>query len=112
MGPLEFETFLEVDIRIGRIVRVEAFPEARKPAYRLWLDFGDELGVKQSSAQITGLYTPESLEGRQVLAVVNLAPRQIGPFRSDVLVLGVPDREGAIVLVGPDREVPIGGRLH
>ncbi len=109
---LDFETFLEVDIRVGRIVRAETFPEARKPAYRLWIDFGSELSEKQSSAQITERYAPEDLPGRQVLAVVNFAPRQIGPFRSDVLVLGVSDAEGAVILVGPDREAPLGARLH
>ena len=112
MSNLDFETFQAVDIRVGRIVRAEPFPEARKPAYRMWLDFGPEIGEKQSSAQITEHYAPEALVGRKVLAVVNFPPRQIGPFRSDVLVLGVSDEEGAVVLVAPDHDVPLGGRLH
>jgi tRNA-binding protein len=106
------ETFFEVDIRVGRVVRAEDFPEARKPAYRLWIDFGPEIGERQSSAGITERYTPEELVGRQVLGVVNLPPLQIGPFRSEVLVLGVPDAEGRVILVRPDDKVPIGGRLH
>ena len=109
---ISFEDFLAVDIRVGRIVRAEPFPEAIKPALRLWIDFGDELGEKKSSAQITAHYTPESLVGRQVLAVVNFPPRQIGPMRSEVLVLGVPDAAGEVVLIGPDDEVPLGGRMH
>lgn len=107
-----FDDFLKVDIRVGRITRAEPFPEARKPAVRLWVDFGGEIGVKRSSAQITVHYAPEALVGRQVLAVVNFPPRQIGPVLSEVLVLGVPDAEGAVVLIGPDSDVPEGGRLH
>ena len=109
---ISFDDFLKVDIRVGRIVAAEPFPQARKPAYRLRVDFGPEIGEKKSSAQITGHYRPEDLIGRQVLAVVNFPPRQIGPFLSEVLVLGVPDAEGEVVLVGPGREVPLGGRLH
>ena len=107
-----FDDFLKVDIRAGRVVDARPFPEARKPALRLWIDFGPEIGVKRSSARITEHYTPESLIGRQVLAVVNFAPRQIGPFLSEVLTRGVTDAEGRVVLIAPDREVPPGGRLH
>ena len=103
--------FEAVDIRVGRIVRAEPFPEARKPAYKLWIDFGPVIGEKRSSAQITKYYAPEQLVGRQVLAVVNFPPRQIGPVMSEVLVLGVPDDEGAVVLIGPGQEVPLGGKL-
>ncbi|MDR0808546.1 MAG: tRNA-binding protein [Gemmobacter sp.] len=106
-----YDDFAKVDIRVGRIVRAEPFPEARKPAYRLWLDFGPEIGEKRSSAQITRHYVPEELVGRQVLAVVNFPPRQIGPVMSEVLVLGLPDDEGAVVLIGPGHEVPLGGRM-
>ena len=103
--------FDKLDIRVGRITRAELFPEARKPAYTLTIDFGEPLGSKRSSAQLTIHYTPEALEGLLVLAVVNFPPRQIGPFVSEVLVLGVPDDTGAVVLVRPDRNVPLGGRL-
>jgi len=106
------EDFAKLDIRVGRVVAAETFPEARKPAYRLRIDFGPEVGEKTSSAQITALYDPAALVGRQVMAVVNLPPRRIGPVVSEVLVLGVSDREGAIVLVAPDRDVPEGARLH
>jgi tRNA-binding protein len=109
---ISFDDFLKVDVRVGRITRAEPFPEARKPALRLWIDFGPELGEKKSSAQITAHYTPEQLIGREVLAVVNFPPRQIGPMRSEVLVLGLPDEKGEVVLVGPDFPVPLGGRLH
>ena len=109
---ISFDDFLKVDVRVGRITRAEPFPEARKPALKLWIDFGPELGEKRSSAQITRHYTPEELVGRQVLAVVNFPPRQIGPMRSEVLVLGLPDAEGEVVLVAPDHDVPLGGRLH
>ena len=103
--------FDKVDIRVGRITRAEPFPEARKPAYRLWVDFGPEIGEKRSSAQITAHYTLEDLVGRQVLAVVNFPPRQIGPVMSEVLVLGVPDDAGQVVLIGPGHAVPLGGKL-
>ena len=107
---ITFADFERVDIRVGRIVRAEPFPEARKPAYRLQIDFGP-LGTRKSSAQLTAHYRVEELEGRLVLAVVNFPPRQIGPFMSEVLTLGVPDAEGNVVLVVPDRDVPLGGKL-
>lgn len=103
--------FEKVDIRVGRIVRVETFPEARKPAYRLLIDFGPEMGTKKSSAQITVHYALEELVGRLVLAVVNFPPRQIGPFMSEVLTLGVPDAHGHVVLLAPTTDVPLGGRM-
>ena len=108
---ISFEDFARVDIRVGRIVEAERFPEARKPAFKLRIDFGPELGVKKSSAQLTTHYQPDDLIGRLVLAVVNFPPRQIGPFMSEVLTLGVPDPSGAVVLAVPEREVPLGGRL-
>jgi tRNA-binding protein len=111
-APISFDDFLKVDIRAGRIIRAEPFPEARKPAIKLWIDFGPEIGEKKSSAQITTLYTPEALIGRQVMAVVNFPPRQIGPFMSEVLVLGASDIEGRISLLAPDHEVPCGARMH
>ena len=106
------DQFLAVDIRVGEIVRAEPFPEARRPAFKLWIDFGGTLGERRSSAQITAHYRPETLIGRQVLAVVNFPPRQIGPVLSEVLVLGVPDADGEVVLIGPDMPVPTGGRLY
>lgn len=108
---ISFDDFLKVDIRVGRITRAEAFPQARKPAIRLWVDFGGDLGERRSSAQLTAHYTPETLVGREVLAAVNFPPRQIGPMRSEVLVLGVPDAAGEVVLIAPDQDVPLGGRL-
>jgi tRNA-binding protein len=111
-APISFDDFLKVDIRAGRIIRAEPFPEARKPAIKLWIDFGPEIGEKKSSAQITTLYTPDALIGRQVMAVVNFPPRQIGPFMSEVLVLGASDIEGRISLLAPDHEVPCGARMH
>ena len=108
---ISFDDFQKVDIRVGRITRAEPFPEARKPAIRLWIDFGPEIGERKSSAQITRHYAPEALVGRQVLAVVNFPPRQIGPMRSEVLTLGVPDAAGEVVLIGPGHDVPLGGRL-
>lgn len=111
-GPITFDDFLKVDVRVGRIVEAEPFPEARKPAFKLVIDFGEEIGRKKSSAQITHHYAPETLVGRQVLAVVNFPPRQIGKFMSEVLTLGVPDGTGEVVLLAPERAVPIGGRLY
>jgi tRNA-binding protein len=109
---ISFDDFMKVDIRVGQITRAEAFPEARKPAIKLWVDFGEELGEKKSSAQITRHYTPEKLPGKRVMAVVNFPPRQIGPVMSEVLVLGVPDEDGEVVLLVPDKDVPLGGRLY
>jgi tRNA-binding protein len=108
---IAYDDFLKVDIRVGTIVEALPFPQARKPAFRLTIDFGPEIGRKKSSAQITRHYTPETLVGRQVAAVVNFAPRQIGPFLSEVLTLGFPDAEGEVVLIGPGQPAPDGGRL-
>lgn len=108
---IRFDDFMAVDIRAGRIERAEPFPEARKPAIKLWVDFGPEIGVKKSSAQITRHYAPEALIGKQVIAVTNFPPRQIGPFMSEVLVLGLPDSDGEVVLLGPDLDVPLGARM-
>ena len=112
MPEISFDDFLKVDIRVGRVIDAQPFPEARKPALKLRIDFGGEIGVKRSSAQITEHYAPEALIGRQVLAVVNFPPRQIGPFLSEVLTLGVSDSQGAVVLVVPDIAVPDGAKLH
>ena len=111
MDEISFDDFLKVDVRVGTVLRAEPYPEARKPAYILRVDFGPEIGEKKSSAQITRHYRPEELVGRQVLAVVNFPPRQIGKVMSEVLVLGVPDAEGEVVLIGPGHDVPLGGRL-
>jgi tRNA-binding protein len=107
-----FDDFLKVDIRVGAIVDVEPFPEARKPAFKLTVDFGPEIGTRRTSAQITRHYTPETLVGRRVLAVVNFPKKQIGKFMSEVLVLGLPDADGEVVLIAPDKDVPLGGRMH
>jgi tRNA-binding protein len=108
---ISYPDFDKVDIRVGRIVAADDFPQARKPAYQLTIDFGGDIGVRRSSAQLTKYYTREELVGRQVVAVVNFPPKQIGPFMSQVLVLGLPDEEGAVVLLRPEREVPLGGRM-
>lgn len=109
--PISIHEFQRVDVRVGTIRRVDPFPEARKPAWKLEIDLGPEIGTKRSSAQITELYTPDQLVGRQVACVVNLPPRRIGPFLSEVLTLGFPDEQGRVVLIGPERRVPDGGRL-
>lgn len=108
---ITYDDFMQVDIRVGTITRAEPFPEARKPAIKLWVDFGGDIGEKRSSAQITRHYAPDALVGRQVLAVVNFPPRQIGKVLSEVLVLGVPDADGEVVLIGPGHAVPDGGRM-
>jgi len=108
---IPFDTFLEVDVRAGTVIRADPFPEARKPALKLWIDFGEDIGTRRSSAQITDRYSADDLVGRQVVAVVNFAPRQIGPFMSEVLTLGFADHDGAIVLISPDSSVPDGTRL-
>ncbi len=108
---ISFDDFLKVDIRAGKIIDVQDFPEARKPAIKLFIDFGKEIGQKKSSAQITKHYSKDKLLGKTVLAVVNFEPRQIGPFMSEVLTLGVPDQDNEVVLISPDQDIPLGGRL-
>lgn len=108
---ITYDDFQKVDIRVGLVTRAEPYPEARKPAIKLWMDFGDEIGERKSSAQLTRHYQPETLVGRKVVAVVNFPPRQIGKFLSEVLVLGVPDAEGEVILLCPDLDAPIGGRM-
>lgn len=110
--PIDIDRFAAVDVRVGTVTAVEPFPQARKPAWKLTIDFGPEIGVRRSSAQITARYGAEDLVGRQVLGVVNLPPRRIGPFTSEVLVLGVADADGAVVLLRPDAPVPNGARMH
>ncbi|WP_224815757.1 tRNA-binding protein [Hasllibacter sp. MH4015] len=110
-AEITFDQFMDVDIRVGTVTRAEPFPEARKPAIKLWVDFGAEIGERKSSAQITAHYTPETLIGKQVLAVVNFPPRQIGPVRSEILVLGLHDTSGGVVLISPDHAVPNGERM-
>ncbi|MEP6016868.1 MAG: tRNA-binding protein [Paracoccaceae bacterium] len=112
MAEISFDDFLKVDIRVGRVLRAEPFPEARKPAIKMWIDFGPEIGERKTSAQITERYDVDSLIGKQVMGVVNFPPRQIGPFMSEVLVLGFSDSDGAIVLAGPDSDVPEGERMQ
>ncbi|WP_170466676.1 tRNA-binding protein [Ruegeria arenilitoris] len=112
MSEISFDDFMKVDIRVGKVLRAEPYPEARKPAIKMWIDFGDEIGERKTSAQITAHYDPSALVGKQVMAVVNFPPRQIGRFMSEVLVLGLPDENGEIVLIGPDDQVPVGGRMH
>lgn len=109
---IEYNDFEKVDIRVGRIVEVQDFPEARKPAYKLWVDFGPDLGIKKTSAQVTQNYNHKDLEGRLVAAVVNFPPRQIGKYMSEILVLGFPDSQGNVTLISPDKDVPLGGRLY
>ncbi|WP_142848269.1 tRNA-binding protein [Telmatospirillum sp. J64-1] len=109
---ITWDDFARIDIRVGTVLRAEPFPEARRPAIKLWIDFGGEIGERKSSAQITQNYTPESLIGRQVLGVVNFPPKQIGSFMSQCLVLGLPDAEGNVVLISPDRKVPNGGKMY
>ena len=112
MPEISFDQFQAVDIRVGTVTDVQPFPEARRPALKLWIDFGPEIGTRKSSAQITEHYRAETLVGRQVIAVVNFPPRQIGPFMSEVLTLGASDAEGRVVLLSPDRPVPNGSRMH
>ena len=111
-GRITFGDFMKIEIRIGTIVRAEPYPEARQPAFKLWVDFGEALGVKKTSAQITRHYTLEDVVGRQVAAVVNFPPKQIGRFMSEILVLGFPDKDGEVVMIRPDQAVPDGGRLY
>lgn len=112
MAEITFDDFLKVDIRVGTVIRAEPYPEARKPAIKMWIDFGPEIGERKTSAQVTAHYTPETLVGRQVMGVVNFPPRQIGKFMSEVLVVGLSDPDGGIVLLAPDQPVPNGGRMH
>jgi len=112
MEHIQYDDFAKVDIRVGRIIRAEDYPEARKPAYKIWIDFGPEVGEKKTSAQVTRHYSPDDLVGRLVAGVVNFPPRQIGKFMSEVLLLGFPDDDGEVVLATPERDVPIGGRLY
>ncbi|MDE0813848.1 MAG: tRNA-binding protein [Alphaproteobacteria bacterium] len=109
---ISFNAFLKVDIRVGKIIRAESFPEARNPSFKLWVDFGPELGTRKTSAQITKHYTLEDLPGHLIAAVINFPPRQIGKFMSEILVLGFPDKDGDVVLITPDQSIPLGGRLY
>jgi len=111
MADISFEDFLKVDIRVGKVTRAEPYPEARKPAIKLWVDFGSDIGERKSSAQLTRHYEPDTLVGQNVMGVVNFPPRQIGKFMSEVLIIGVPDADGEVVLLKPDKDVPVGGRL-
>jgi tRNA-binding protein len=112
MNRITYDDFAKVEMRVGKIIRVEPFPKARKPAFKLWIDFGPEVGVKQSSAQITHLYDPERLEGKKVIAVTNFPPKQIADFLSEVLVLGVDSAEGGVTLLSPDHDAPLGTRVY
>ena len=112
MAEITFDEFLKLDVRVGRIIRAEPYPEARKPAIKMWIDFGPDLGEKKTSAQITQHYSPEELPGKLVLGVVNFPPRQIGKFMSEVLVLGAPDENDNVVLLTPDKDIPVGGRMY
>tara|TARA_B110000259_G_C13918213_1_gene363728 strand:+ start:285 stop:626 length:342 start_codon:yes stop_codon:yes gene_type:complete len=109
--PITFDDFMKVDIRVGKVLRAEDYPEARKPAIKMWIDFGSEIGERKTSAQVTAYYTPETLVGKQVMGVINFPPRQIGKFMSEVLVLGLADEAGEIVLLSPDQDVPLGERM-
>ncbi len=109
--PITFDDFMKVDIRVGKVLRAEDYPEARKPAIKMWIDFGPEIGERKTSAQVTAHYSPESLVGKQVMGVINFPPRQIGKFMSEVLVLGLADEAGEIVLLSPDQDVPLGERM-
>ena len=111
MSEIDYSDFQKIDIRVGQVIRAEPYPEARKPAIKLWVDFGAEIGEKKSSAQITRHYTPEALIGKKVMGVVNFPPRQIGKFISEVLILGVPDEDQEVILLAPDQDAPIGGRM-
>ncbi|MGH6947523.1 MAG: tRNA-binding protein [Kiloniellales bacterium] len=111
-ATISFDDFNKIEIRVGTIAKAEPFPEARRPAFKLWVEFGAPLGVKKTSAQVTAHYSPQTLVGRQVAAVVNFPPKQIGSFMSEILVLGFPDAAGEVVLIGPERKVPDGGRLY
>lgn len=112
MSIITYEDFSKVEIRVGRVERAEPFPEARQPSLKLWIDFGGELGVRKTSAQLAANYSPDDLAGRQVVAVTNFPPKQVGKFMSEVLVLGVPDAAGQVVLLRPDSDVPLGGRMY
>lgn len=112
MTTISYDDFLKVDIRVGTVTDAQEFPEARRPAYKLWIDFGDEIGVKKTSAQVTVHYTPKTLIGKKVCAVVNFPPKQVGPFMSEVLTLGFMDENDAVVMISPDQDVPNGKRLH
>ncbi|MBA4602428.1 tRNA-binding protein [Thermoactinomyces mirandus] len=112
MNPCSWQDFQKVEMHIGQIVRVESFPKARKPAYKLWIDFGPELGIKRSSAQVTQRYSPEELEGRKIVAVTNLSPKKIADFQSEVLVLGVDSLEGGVTLLEIDHDAPLGSRVY